>query len=311
MTESVMALDFDNGGQEVEADPFAGLPVPKVPGDGDLPDPEMDPEKFNAITAAALGQDDEEDFAIQGPPDGTAKLIAGYVNAEGYRFTTGEVRELRGRDEEAMERAFATGDLVRYMDTILRAAVVRVGDVQDRAELAKILDTLLIGDRDILLMQIRRSTYGDVMRLNLKCPHCDEEFQVDFSFADDVPIKGFTASNDLSQRLFDVQLPSGADAEIRLTDGRAQKLVYSAENLKKNDAEFNTLMLREVLSRYDGKEVKGVGPVQDMPSKDRRFLLEWLMEEQPGPQYGDVKQECPECTREFPLVVTPRTMFRG
>lgn len=305
-----MALDFDNGGAEVQLDDeLAKVPVP---GRDDLPDPEVDPDRFNAVTAAVLGEE-QEDFSIKGPPDGSVTLIAGYVTDDGQRYTSAEVRELRGRDEEAIERALATGDIARYIDAIVRAGTVRIGEVTDERELAKVLDKLWIGDRDLLVLQVRRATYGDTQQLHVKCPYCNSAFDVIYSYSDDVPLKGVEIDglSDRSQRLFDVECPGGTLIEIRAVDGAAQKKVYTGENLKKTDAELNSLLLRELVVSIDGNPVRGMGPILDLPSRVRQHLLKWLQKAQPGPQYEDVTQECPECLKSFPLVMTIREMFLG
>lgn len=312
-TSTGMALDFTNGGEEIMVGPTDPLlDALPLPGDEALPDPEMEPEKFNAISRAVL-EDESEDFVISGPPKTATTLIAGYVDDSGHRYTSAEVRELRGRDEEAIERARISDDTGRYLDAIVRAGTVRVGEIEDPKDLAKALDTLLLGDRELLIMQIRRVSFGDTMELNLKCPFCDDEFKVQYSFADDVPLRPFDVEgcHDKSQRLFDVQLPSGTDCEVRLVDGAAQKKVYTPENTKKTLEELNTLILTELLVSVGGRPVKGVGPVLDMSSRDRKFLLRWLASSQPGPQYDEVKQNCPTCEREFPLVISTRDMFRG
>lgn len=302
-----MVMDFANGGVEATLDDD-GLPQTDGEGRPPLPDADTQPEQLNAITARVLAPDD--DVTISGPPDGSVQLFAGYVDQDGNRWVDAEVRELRGRDEEAMARALATGDLTRYIDAIVRAGTVRVGEIEDPKELQKALDSLLVGDRDMLVLQTRRLAYGDELRLDVKCPFCEATFEVNYLFGSDIPLKQFTATEDRSQRLFDIELPSGGAAEIRLTDGKAQKLIFTTENSKKTDAEINTLLLTELLLSYNGKPVRGVGPVLDMAVKDRAHLLEWLMDNQPGPQYQDVKQECPDCLREFPLVVSLRDMFR-
>jgi hypothetical protein len=306
-----MTIDFDNGRKES----IEGLGADGLPSDppGVLVDAEDDPSRFNALSAAALGEDELEDFSIDGPPDGSARLLAGYVDPSGVRHTTAEVRELRGRDEETLARALATGDLSRYIDSILRAGVIRLGELTDEKEIAKALDTLIIGDRDLLVLQIRRLAYGDTLRLNVKCPFCEDEFEVDYSFSNDVSLKPFKVegSGDRNQRLYDIELPSGRVAEVRLVDGAAQKRIYNSDNAKKTGAELNTLLLRELVSTIDGVPVRGAGPILDMTLKDRSHLLTWLVDGQPGPQYDEVKQDCPDCQREFPLVVTIRDMFRG
>ena len=274
----------------------------------DFVDGATNPDAFNSITESIL-QEEDEDFSIDGPPDGSARLLAGFVDPSGNRYLTCTLRELRGRDEEAMARALANGDLTRYVDTILRAGVVTVGNVEKDSDVEVALDTLCLGDRDALLLQIRRLTFGDIQRLDTVCPYCEHKFQIDYSYANDVPLKQYELEpRDL--RVHRLELPSGAVCEVRLIDGRAQKSVYTTENLKKVGEELNTMLLKACLKSFDGQQPT-TARVLDMTARDRKHLLNWLVENQPGPQYQDVKQECPECAREFPLVVDVRTMFRG
>ena len=311
MSSPTMAMDFANGRQEVAVDQEGNhLDEHGFPDIPSATDAESNPDQFNAISRAALTPDAPEDFTITGPPDGRVQLVAGFI-ADGLRFTDGEVRELRGRDEELLARALATGDMTRYLDAIVRAGTSRLGEVEDAKELGKALDSLLIGDRDLIIMQVRRSTYGDVVKLDVVCPLCDAEFKIDYSLANDVPIRGFAAGDDPAQRVFDLELPKGGACTLRLVDGAAQKKVYSPENLARTSAELNTYLLTEVIETLNGRPVKGVGPVLDMHAADRRAVLDWLIDNAPGPRYQDVKQECPECVREFPLVVSVREMFRG
>lgn len=315
-TQPVMAVDFANDGAEVVVDLATGS---KLDSDGfpealnDVVLAADDPSRFQALTDAALAQTTTEDFSISGPPDGRVTLIGGYVTADGQRFTDAEVKELNGADEEAIAKALATKDMARYIDTLVKVGTTRLGEITDRKELVAAVDTLLIGDRDLLIMQIRRSTFGDKMRLDVTCPWCDHEFQVDYSFADDVPLRGINieGAHDPAQRLFDIELPTGKSAAVRLVDGTAQKRIFTLDNLEKTAEELNTIMLAELVDNIDGKAVNGLGPIREMVARDRKVLVDFLADSQPGPQYNDVKQECPDCAREFPLPITVRDMFRG
>ena len=315
---TTFALDMsaEGGGREVTVDD-EGTPVDdivateKAAADEagvDFVDGATNPDAFNSITQSIL-RDEEEDFSIDGPPDGSARLLAGFVDPSGNRFLTCTLRELRGRDEEAMARAMANSDLTRYVDTILRAGVVTVGDVEKASDVEVALDSLCLGDRDALLLQIRRLSFGDTQRLSTACPYCEHKFDVDYSYSTDVPMKQYELEPK-DQRTHQIDLPSGAVCEVRLIDGKAQKSVYTTENLKKVGEELNTMLLKACLRSIDGQQPT-TARVLDMTSRDRKHLLNWLVENQPGPQYQDVKQECPECAREFPLVVDVRTMFRG
>lgn len=273
-----------------------------------------DPATVNAITARVMAEDVVEPV-ISGPPDGSVTLLAGYIDKDGNRFTSVEIRELRGRDEESLARALATGDMSRFTDAVVRSGVTRIGDIEDEAGLKAALDTLLIGDRSYLCLEIRRMAYGDTIDLTLGCPYCSHSFEGEYSFSGDVPIKQFAIEgfDDLSERAYKVTCPSGASVTIRPMDGAAQKRIYTPENIRtKNDEERNTLLLADLIIDIDGKPVNGVTMINSQKSRDRRFLIKWIISSQPGPQYDKAEVECPECTRSFPVGALDLVqMFRG
>lgn len=324
-----MTLDMSSGGggQEVSALGADHLPTPAAMGvEGVV---SSDPSTVNAITANALADDDEpEDAVITPPPDGSVELLAGFVDEHGVRHTDVEIRELRGRDEETLARAAAAADTGRFIDTICRVGVIRIGDIEDEAGLKKALDTLLLGDRALLCMEIRRLAYGDVIELDVRCPLCDHVGETDYSFSQDVPRKAFgveiadphdikaapVAVDDLAQREYQLTCPSGAVVNIRSIDGTAQKKVYTPENLRrKTSEECNTLLLVELISTINGAPLRGDRVIQDQTSRDRRYLLSWVTASSNfGPQYDKVEAECSECLRTFPVgVVDLYQMFRG
>jgi hypothetical protein len=83
---------------------------------------------------------------IVSPSDTTVELPGGYLNAAGEIIRTAEVRELTGKDEELISK---TNNLGKAILTILQLGTVKIGN-----ELAtdKILDELLVGDRDAIIL---------------------------------------------------------------------------------------------------------------------------------------------------------------
>lgn len=314
MTQSTgMALDLsaNGGGEEI----ITGLPSPTDMGISTDADNHIitDPEAINRL-AKTLDVEQPEDDPVIGPvPDGTVTLLAGYVDAEGTRHTDVEIRELRGRDEETMAKAIATGDTGRFIDSVVRAGVTRIGTVEDPKAIVTALDSLLVGDRALLVMEIRRMAYGDTMELSVTCPMCTHQFDIMYSFRNDVPIKPYEPEGgDLSSRMHTVTMPSGAMVRIRALDGAGQKKVFTPGNLRDlNDEQRNTLVLAELVDSINGKSVLGTAQILDQTSRDRRALLKWVVD-QPGPDYAGVMQDCPNCDREFVLgEVDMYQMFRG
>ena len=272
-----------------------------------------DPVAINKVAAALATSEPENDPMMEAPPDTSVRLLAGYVAADGARSTDVEIRDLRGRDEEVIAKAVATGDTGRFIDAVVRCGVVRIGTVEDEKGLRAALDSLLIGDRNLLCMEIRRLAYGDTMELSVVCPLCSHQFGIIYSFRNDVPIKPWAPEGDPETRLFSVTAPSGAVVTIRSIDGTAQKKVFTPDNIRdRSDEERNTLLLAELIRDIDGRAVLGTAQILDQTSRDRRFLLKWIAENQPGPNYAGVMQECPDCQREFALgAVDMYQMFRG
>jgi hypothetical protein len=271
--------------------------------------------------AMGVGEDeDDKPILISAPPDGTVTLPGGYLS-EGGVIKEARVRELCGEDEEELSRPAVTRDFTKFINTLLVRCVERIGDHPCTQEM---LDDLLIGDRDMLLQGIRIATYGDVMRLDLTCPRldCKHEFQVDYSFTKDVKVRQLDGlvvklrdgrdviTLDAARHTYFVPLRKGGSVEINLINGGTQRSVYTAENSQRTAAEINTMLLKRCILTIDGDPVP-MAAIRSMGTADRQALLQFLTDSQPGPLWDEVKQACPECDREFPLVIDVATMFRG
>ncbi len=286
---------------------------------GEEIDPYEQPELANMLGRMAMddSNDEKPTTLIELPPDGSVTLPGGWLDDEGTVHRDAVVRELTGQDEEELSRPSVARDYTKRVDTLLNRCVVTIGgEAANRA----ILDMLLIGDRDMLLQAIRVASYGDTMRLNAICPHCQEPFQVDYTFSADVPVREIdgreitldehTITLDAARHIYPIPLKRGRVAQVALVDGGMQRSIYTAQNDKLSIAELNTLLLKQTVQSVDGMPVT-MTDIRNLPSADRLRILTFLMQAQPGPQWGEVKHSCPRCEREFPLVIDVDTMFRG
>lgn len=288
---------------------------------GEEIDPTADPDLANALINSALAEPgDEGPLLINNPPDGSVTLPGGYLSESGvvYRAT---VRELCGEDEEELARPSVTKDFTKFIDTLLTRCVETVGD---EPATRLILDDLLIGDREMLLQGIRITTYGDMMRLDLLCPlsGCAHKFQVDYQFSVDVPVRKLdglevklsdnenTVTLSADRRTYRIPMRKGNYADVALITGAIQRMVYNPDHSELTSAELNTLLLQQCVQSINGASILPTH-LRRMGSADRAQILAFLGDSQPGPQWGEVKQMCPRCDREFPLVVDVPTMFRG
>jgi uncharacterized protein (DUF952 family) len=234
------------------------------------------------------------------PPDSSVELAAGFMDfSTGEVYMDAEVRELNGVDEEAVARVTDSG---KSLLTILQRGVVSVGDKKATVE---ILDQLLAGDRELLLVAIRKATFGNEVKLEGSCPEClapGQVFTIDLE--EDLTVKRL---DDPSDRNFIVETKSGP-VLVSLPTGRTQKKLL--QNSDKTLPELDTLLLRDCISEINGLPVMDVKQVQALGIADRRKITSEIADRAPGPRLGDIKKMCSACEQEVPIPLTVADLFR-
>jgi hypothetical protein len=245
------------------------------------------------------------------PAGGNFSLPGGYVLGSDYTSVRydAEVRELTGADEEALTKARQSG-IGKYIATLLSAGTVSVGTEKSSPLL---LSNLLLGDRDMLLMEIRRATYGDeIVWDQYTCPWCAEEFRLSITL-DEIPVRRLDNPAD---RIFEVELRKGRKAHVRLPVGSDQEAILAvAERL--SEPEQNTLLLSRCLISVveaDGTENAVTGNpdfARSLGVMDRKSILDAIENKQPGPQYNGVKFTHDSCGKEVPVFIQAGDLFQG
>lgn len=277
--------------------------------------PLSNPGAANAAIASVLGaiQDGQQvakpEIAL--PAGGSFRLPGGYVSGHDYadvRYDA-EVRELTGADEEAITKA-RQGGIGKFITTLLQGGTVTVGGQQATPE---VLGNLLLGDRDMLLMEIRRATYGEeVVWERFSCPHCGDEFTLTITL-DEIPVRRL---DDPAARIYEVELRKGRKAFVRLPNGVDQDALLALSE-RTTSAEQNTVLLSRVLISVveaDGSENAVTGNIdfaRGLGILDRKTILDSLEERQPGPQYNEVKFLHDACGEEVPLFISAGDLFQG
>tara|TARA_B100000131_G_scaffold292269_1_gene306559 strand:+ start:14087 stop:14863 length:777 start_codon:yes stop_codon:yes gene_type:complete len=171
-------------------------------------------------------------------------------------------------------------------------------------------DSLLIGDRNAVIVATRVSGYGNIYSTKVNCPACGEaqEYSFDLNAAeiysgtdDNIDV---TSNNDGT---FDVVLPrTGITATFRLLNGYDEKKITSgAEMDKKQKIERNvTRQLSAMLVSANGdSSAQAINYlVENLPSVDSRHLR--LAYRQTAPNV-DLTQhfECSACNHEQDMEV--------
>ncbi|MEU5425160.1 hypothetical protein AB0H73_06075 [Streptomyces olivoreticuli] len=223
--------------------------------------------------------------------------VGATINAQLVRAA--EVRELTGEDEEAL--ASVSTNTLRFFSKVLERGFVSVGDTKPSPELTK---SLYVGDRDALLLAIRRVTFGSELEMTgVSCPGCHASVDVTIDLAT-VPERGLPEGPHTVQLrggMAYVTFPTVADQEHILADPDA------------SDAVKNTRLLEKCLDRIeapDGTVVKGSADVaRKLGIADRRKVLLYLADNAPGPQLMDISVEHDGCGKEIPLPLTLADTF--
>jgi len=260
------------------------------------------PEALNSAAAAVTRSDQP---TVQPPPDDEVTLPGGFVDADGRLHTVAKVRELTGADEEMLAR-FDGNNLGAMISAILDAALLTVGPHDADMSLIR---SLLMGDRDAIILGIRRATYGNDIEMEITCPSedCSAKSDVAIEIDKDIPVKQM---EEPEKRTHTLDLRKGRKVTVRHATGGSQEAAFGDGKQKRTAAEMNTSFLMACIVEIDGFPVTEQS-VRDMNLADRRKVLTWLGDSQPGPLYGEVKVPCSACKREFPLMLDVADLLRG
>ena len=128
------------------------------------------------------------------------------------------LRPLSGRDEEWLARHRNTPNSVR-VSWLLKQCLLAIDDRPVNWEMVR---QMLVGDREFLLLQLRRITFGDHVQAVVNCPACRNKMDVDFRL-DEIPVQARPQTQDnfkldLNGRVVVFRLPNGGDQEAVAND---------------------------------------------------------------------------------------------
>ena len=138
------------------------------------------------------------------------------------RYQSAVLRPLTGHEEEWLAHHQGLPNAVRTT-RLLNACVLRLDDEPPPGDVAR---SMLVGDRDYLILQLRRLTLGDRVLAVADCPGCGSKMDIDFDAAA-IPIERgapdtpsyeieLSAHSGLPPRTVRFRLPSGSDQEAVL-----------------------------------------------------------------------------------------------
>jgi len=128
------------------------------------------------------------------PPDTVVTLIRGISLGDTW-LDTAVVREMTGADEEflANMETKTNANYADYVLALLKRTTVSIGSLNIK-ENPDILNELIIGDRDLLFLNVIKATYGNDREFKVICPHCQKSNDLLVDLSADFPIEGDTES---------------------------------------------------------------------------------------------------------------------
>jgi hypothetical protein len=277
------------------------VPAPKDPRDN----PEQANQEIKSIIDSTVSDYPTPEF----PPDDVVTLPGGLIK-DGRVIKDVVVQELTGEHEEALARVSSPQNYnpFRFLDTLLECGTVSIGDSGD---VKKTLKDLLIGDRDAVLLGIRRATYGNEIKLtDWDCPNCGQRASLTMGL-EDIPV---TELGDVeAESVFDLELRRGRRARVRLANGHDHAAVF--ESMKYTAAERDTIMLSRcvlTLTQADGTERSLAGfpsLARGMAMPDRQKIIRELNKRAPGPRFNEIPYTHDACGSEVKLAVTIDDLF--
>lgn len=234
------------------------------------------------------------------PSNSQVELPGGFISKDGSLVKYAEVRELTGIDEEAISKSGSVG---RALLTMLQRGLVSIGV---EAATKEDIDNLLSGDRDAILIGIRRVTFGDVVDFAFPCPACNTDLVVHLDLNKDIPIR--TLKDPFEDRTFEYTAKNGDVISVSLPTGTTQKKLL--ENSDKTVAELNTILLAGCVQSINGFPIVGASSVLKLGMRDRDQIVTKILAANPGPRLGEVQTACEACGETTPMPLSLSDLFR-
>lgn len=258
-----------------------------------------DAELVKQFTEKAL-EEPAKEVKTESPNNLIVELPGGFLTQEGLLLKTAKVRELTGYDEEIIAKAENEGKAIQV---ILQRGIEELGDKKPNEN---DLDSLLSGDRDAILLGIRKATFGTEVEYRAVCVSCGEKQEILIDLNKDVKSKTL---NDSYKRTWEVQLKN-SKATLAFPNGLVQKKLSSGASSNKTLSELNTILLSGCVVAINGVSTTGPQDVLKLGIGDRDTIAMELLENNPGPRLQEVTKACKACGKDIPTPLSLAALFR-
>lgn len=272
----------------------------------------VEQEKIN-IASNAMNNQEIPDFMLNQIVDDEFPVITDTVPlpSKGVFYknkqSSVKIKHLTAEDENIL----TSPDLIRngkVLDVLLDNAII------DNSLSA---DDMLVGDRNAVLMYLRKEGYGDDYEVKIKCPSCSEDFSTIVKISE-IDAKDLEKMPDPNGE-FDISLPkSGWRVKFRLLNGKDENYLsqLSGKNKKgKKGVVYSNLLterfllqIMEVNGNRDKLQIKKA--ISNMPAIDSLFFREYMTDIEPGLKL-ETNYTCTNCSHNFDgdIPITPKLFW--
>lgn len=241
----------------------------------------------------------------------TFDLEVGYKDEEGVVHKEVEIREITGFDEENLSKAEVRQSVGKLITTLLSSVTVRIGTLTPKeigkTKWEKIFRELLMGDRDKIMIEIRKFTNGNDIELDVKCPSCKSKIKHIVEIDRDIEEKSlivdpFSIPFELPKGIKNSDGERCTNGTLRLPNGIDQEQLDTIA--RKNAGMANTTLLSKTINEIEGIDKINLNMIRKMSVKDRDYLVKILGESLYGPKF-EVSFSCPSCGEDVEEGVHP------
>ena len=263
----------------------------------DVPTDEVVLDNPESVAQAVAGEQPD----ISPPEDPIIELPRG-IFYEGDWQKRVELHELTGEDEERFSR-FKEDELFL---NILTSGVDRIGGIdlntKSQSEQEQIIQSLLVGEQLILVINIIRVTFGDDREFNWVCRNCSSENTTTLILSED----------------FQPTVPDDISDPHSFTDSKGNVIKYvpvsgvHIMDLKPEMSQgvVSSQLLERVVTEINGERLfDTMAFIKKMGLKDRRVLLSEIDKAQPVTDMS-LTIACTTCGEEQTSALTWVDLFR-
>ena len=263
------------------------------------------------LTDAGLGSGPDQTPAPAGGPrrlrEYDVELPVGHLDEDGRLHRVATLRKLTGHEEALLADRKLRGNGGRLVTELLTGCLRRLGELAPVTR--QVVGALTSPDRNFLLLELRKLTFGTELEASYTCPSC-RETTVSLEDLESFPVRRCDAGGppEITVELDDGYLDQGKDAwyttmRFRLPTGVDEERV--AMTARDNPSKgTNALLARCLVAVSDGgqempeprRQALGTKLLSDLTMGDRARIERAFREQMPGLDLTR-ELECGTCGR--------------